>query len=53
MDWRELTRWERADLLYRHVRDCKARAKMIREGMQGKFKLKGVLQALVTKILGF
>lgn len=47
VDWLRLTRWQRQDLLARHRMEIKVRAGIIKQN-----KLQGLINVLVSKILG-
>ncbi len=47
MDWLQLTRWQRLDLLARHRTEAKVRAEQIKRG-----KFSGLIGVLVAKALG-
>ena len=50
VDWMQLTRWQRLDLLLRHQQEVKDEARKIR-GAEKKKKLGAVLQLLVKRLL--
>lgn len=52
LEWGRMAKWQRQDLLYRHQRDLKARLKPVTQGQDGKAKLAGLLQAVVSRYLG-
>ena len=47
MDWLQLTKWQRLDLLARHRMDVKMRAGQIKQK-----KLEGLVGVIVAKVLG-
>lgn len=46
-DWRLMTRWQRQDLLSRHLEDAKKKAAMVKQS-----GLKGAVGAVIAKVLG-